>query len=416
MPTLILVLFLTFFALRVAVEIGLLVFNLRYSRQMGDEVPAPLREYLDQPTLRKSRAYTQANGRFALFEIVYGSLITLGILFSGLLPALEDWLGSLGLSDSHLFVVYLLALSGVVTLANLPLSLYQTFTIETRFGFNRQTWRTWLFDRTKGLALSLALGVPILYGTYGLISLAGNAWWLWLFAFLVVLQAFLLWLFPVLIAPLFNTYTPLPEGELKDRLNVLASETGFKNRGLYVMDASRRSGHSNAYFTGLFRPRIVLFDTLIATMNVDEAAAVLAHEIGHYKGRHIQRRLVWSLVSMLVTLFILSKLIAWPPLFHAFGFSAPSYHAALALLALGSGAFTYFFQPVEAWFSRRNEYQADRFSVRHSHSPGALKTALIRLGGENLSNPTPHPWYSFWNYSHPTLLERIAAIDAQSQG
>jgi STE24 endopeptidase len=391
-----------------------MLLNLRHSQRMGDKVPAPLHEYIDQSTVVKSRAYTQANGRFALFEIVYGSTITLLVLFSGLMPALADWLIRLGVLNAHLFVVFLLALFGMIGLANLPLSLYQTFSIETRFGFNRQTWQTWLFDQAKGLILSLAIGVPILYGIYGFMSFAGAAWWLWLFAFLVVVQAFLLWLYPAVIAPLFNTFIPLPEGELKARLNALADETGFKNRGLYVMDASRRSGHSNAYFTGLFRPRIVLFDTLVATMTVEEAAAVLAHEIGHYKGRHILWRLMGSLVSMLITLFVLSKLIVWPPLFHAFGFAAPSYHAAIALLALGSGAFTYFFQPFTAWLSRRNEYQADRFSVRFAHAPGALKTALIRLGGQNLSNPTPHPFYSLWTYSHPTLLERIAAIDAQS--
>lgn len=415
MTILILTVFLIFFGLRVAVETGLLILNLRHSKRMGHNVPAPLRELIDQPTMKKSRAYTEVNGRFALFEIGFGSVVTLIILFSGLLPAMANWLLGLGFADAHLFVAFLLVLFGMVGLTNLPLNLYQTFAIETRFGFNHQTWRTWLVDRAKGLVLSLLIGVPVLYGIAGFMSLAGKSWWLWLFAFLVAVQAILLWLYPAVIAPLFNTFTPLPDGELKERLNALAEETGFKNRGLYIMDASRRSGHSNAYFTGLFRPRIVLFDTLVKTMTVDETTAVLAHEIGHYKGKHILWRLISSLVSMLITLYILSKLIVWPPLFHAFGFAGPSHYAAIALLALGSGAFTYFFQPLAAWFSRRNEYQADRFSARYAHAPNALKTALIRLGGQNLSNPTPHPWYSFWNYSHPTLLERIAAIDTQSQ-
>jgi STE24 endopeptidase len=247
-------------------------------------------------------------------------------------------------------------------------------------------------------------------------SFAGDRWWLWMFAFLVVLQVFLLWFYPTVIAPLFNKFVPLPDGDLKQRLENLARHTGFRNRGLYVMDASRRSGHSNAYFTGLFRPRIVLFDTLVDKMTVDEAAAVLAHEIGHYKGRHIQRRLLWGLGSMLVMLFVLSKLVTWPPLFQAFGFAAPSFHAALAIFSLGGGAFTFFFDPFQAWLSRRNEYQADRFSVVHTRQPEALKSALIRLGGDNLSNPTPHTWYSAWHHSHPTLLDRLNTIDTAAKG
>jgi STE24 endopeptidase len=177
------------------------------------------------------------------------------------------------------------------------------------------------------------------------------------------------------------------------------------------MDASRRSGHSNAYFTGLFRPRIVLFDTLVQRMTVEEAAAVLAHEIGHFKARHVQRRLLAGLAGTLAGLLAVSLLVDWPPLFQAFGFAGPSLHAALALLALGGGAFTFFLEPVSSWISRRHEYQADRYSVRIARAPEALKTALVKLMSENLGNLHPHPWYSRWHYSHPALLERLAAID-----
>jgi STE24 endopeptidase len=178
------------------------------------------------------------------------------------------------------------------------------------------------------------------------------------------------------------------------------------------MDASRRSGHSNAYFTGIFRPRIVLFDTLVGQMSVDEAASVLAHEIGHYRARHVQRRLALSALALLATLLVLSWLVPWPPVHAAFGFSAPTLHGALAILSLGGGAFVFWMQPLAAHLSRRHEYEADRYSLRIARAPEALKRALVRLNGENLSNLHPHPWYSAWHYSHPALVERLAAIDA----
>ncbi len=181
------------------------------------------------------------------------------------------------------------------------------------------------------------------------------------------------------------------------------------------MDASRRSGHSNAYFTGIVRPRIVLFDTLVEHMSVDEAASVLAHEIGHYCARHVHRRLAASAAALLATLLVLSWLVPWPPLHAAFGFPSPTLHGALAIVSLGGSAFVFWVQPIASRLSRRHEYEADRFSVRVARAPEALKRALVRLNRENLSNLYPHPWYSAWHYSHPTLLERLAAIDASSQ-
>jgi STE24 endopeptidase len=180
------------------------------------------------------------------------------------------------------------------------------------------------------------------------------------------------------------------------------------------MDASRRSGHSNAYFTGFFRPRIVLFDTLVEQMSVEEAAAVLAHEIGHYQARHVHKRLALGLVVQLASLWILSLLVRWPPLFAAFGFGAPSLQAALALASLCGGAFTFFFAPLESFFSRKHEYEADRYSIAIARAPAALRSALLKLNGQNLSNLHPHPWYSAWHYSHPTLVERIEAIEADA--
>jgi STE24 endopeptidase len=411
MTTLIVSVFLAFFLLRFAVETGLLLVNLRHVRAAGEAVPEPLRGHFGVEDARKSLAYTLANGRFALIHGTYGAALALAVLFSGFLPGLSDFLAGRGLSGAHLFVVYLVALMAVLSVLNLPFGLYHTFVIEARFGFNRTTWKLWLTDRLKGLAIGAALGVPLLYAVYGFMAFAGSAWWVWLFAFLTAYQVVMTWLYPAVIAPLFNKFQPLPEGELKQRLEKLGEDARFRNRGLFVVDASRRSGHSNAYFTGLIRPRIVLFDTLVQQMSVDEAAAVLAHEIGHYKARHIYKGLAMGLASMAVSLWVLSVLVAWPPMFQAFGFRAPSFHAALALFSLCAGAFTFFFDPLAAWFSRRHEYEADRFSVQLARAPEALESALVRLNRDNLSNLNPHPWYSRWHYSHPTLLERIAAIE-----
>jgi STE24 endopeptidase len=413
MTTVIVSLFLLFFVLELAVESGLLALNLRHAARARG-VPAALEGRVDPAVAERSRSYTVANNRFALLQGAYGAALTLAVLFSGALPALDRALAGAGLRGAHLFVAYLLILSIALGAANVPFSLWHTFVLEARFGFNRTTFRLWLWDRLKGLVVSALLGVPLLYAMYAFMRFTGGLWWLWLFAFLTAYQLVLLWLWPAVIAPLFNRFAALPDGPLRARLEALARDAGFRNRGLFVMDASRRSGHSNAYFTGLFRPRIVLFDTLVEKMSVDEAASVLAHEIGHYRERHVHRRLALSLLGTLAVLFVLSRLVEWAPLYAAFGFESRSLHAALALFSLGGGAFVFWLAPLSSRLSRRHEYAADRYAVRLARAPEALKSALVRLNGENLSNLHPHPWFSAWHYSHPVLIERLAAIDREA--
>jgi STE24 endopeptidase len=410
MDRVVLAVFLACYGLQYALETGLLLVNLQHVGRTGG-VPAQLAGRLDEATAQQSRAYTLANGRFALVQGTFGAALTLVVLLSGVLPGLDRWIAARGVTGAHRFVLFLGILSAGGTLASLPFSAWHTFVLEERFGFNRTRPRIWVLDRVKAVGIELALGIPLLYAIYGFMRFAGSRWWLWLFLFLAAVQLFLHWLYPTLIAPLFNRFTPLPEGPLRDRLVGLAEAAGFAHRGLYVMDASRRSGHSNAYFTGLFRPRIVLFDTLVDRMAVDEAASVLAHEIGHFRARHVHRRLALSLVALLLALLVLSWLVAWPPLHHAFGFEAPTLQGAVAIFSLGGAAFVFWLQPLASRLSRRHEYEADRYSVRLARAPEALKRALVRLNGENLSNLHPHPWYSAWHYSHPTLVERLAAID-----
>jgi len=395
---------------RWAVMTGLSGLNLAHTLNAPDAVPAPLAGEIDAEEARRGRDYAAVRLRLSLLEGAVGLAFVLVVLFSGLLPWLDESLAAWGVGGLHrsvAFVVALMVLDGVV---GLPFTLYSTFGIERRFGFNRQTWRLWLADRLKGLALSAVLGLPVLYGVFGFMRATGDWWWLWVFAFITVVQLVLLWLYPALIAPLFNKFEPLPDGELKERVQALADEAGFRTRGVYVMDASRRSGHSNAFFVGLWRPRIVLFDTLLEQMDADGTLAVLAHEIGHYRLRHIVKRLVVNTLATAALLWVLSRLGTWDALYAAFGL-ASSDHALLTLAVLVGGAALGVLQPLGAWFSRRHEYAADAYSVRLFPRPEALKRALVQLNRENLANLYPHPWYVAVHYSHPTLLQRLRAID-----
>lgn len=409
---LVLTLFLALFALAHAVEWGLLLLDARRVAR-GTGAPPPRAAPADPARAARTRDYALARSRLALARSAFGAGFTLALLLSGALPLLDGALGALGLTGAHRFVAFLVALWLVSGLAGLPFSLLSTFGVEARFGFNRTTPALWLRDRAKGLLLAAALGLPLLYAAHAFFGRAGEAWWLWLFGLLALLQLVLSWAGPALIAPLFNRYTPLPPGPLRQRLEALCRDTGFRTRGLFVVDGSRRSGHSNAYFTGLWRPRIVLFDTLVARSPPEELAAVLAHEIGHYLRRHVWKGLLLGLLGQALSLWLLSGLAAWPPAFRAFGFDGPSLHAALALASLAGGAFTFWLGPAAAWLSRRHEREADRFAAQVAGLGPALAAALVRLGEENLSVPDPHPWYAAWHHGHPTLAERVAALSPQ---
>jgi STE24 endopeptidase len=400
-------------ALETAVEAGLAWLNLRHSARHGATVPAALAGAYSAEDARRSQAYVQARERLGLASLLAGAALTAAVLLSGALGAWDGWVNAhlSGWAAPHRFVVYLVGLALPFGLMSLPFSLYRSFGIEARFGFNRMTWGLWLRDRAKGLALGAAIGLPLLYAVWGFMALAGAAWWLWLFAFLTAWQLLLVWLYPAVIARWFNRFAPLAAGDLRARVEALARRAGFRMGGIFVMDAGQRSTHSNAYFTGLVRPRIVLFDTLVNTMTVDEAEAVLAHEIGHWRAGHVRRMIALTLALQLAGLWVLSRAIAWPPLFEAFGLATPSAHGALALAALAGGTVTFWLAPLLARLSRRHEYQADAYSRQLTGQSAALKTALVKLGRENLANLAPHPWYSAYHYSHPTLPERLAALD-----
>ena len=385
--------------------------NRRYVLAHAQSVPEPFREFIDPTTYARSVDYTLAKGRFQQFDDTLDFLLLSAVLLSGVLPAaFRAWTGAFGSSVCGA-AGYLFAVGLALALPKLPADWYAQFRLEARFGFNTTTARTWWLDRLKGLLLALVLGYPLLVLVLRLVTWAGDFWWLWAWGCVLAFELLMVVLAPVFLMPLFNKFTPLPDGPLRERLLALANETGFRTRAIQIMDGSKRSRHSNAFFTGFGRFRkIVLFDTLLAQLAENELAAVLAHEIGHYKKRHIPKMLVWSAASLLVAFYALSVLARQEWFYRGFGFEPGHIAPAMLLFALLSGAVTFWFTPLANLVSRRFEYEADRYAAAVMREAAPLVGALRKLNEKNLSNLTPHPLYSGFYYSHPTLMERERAL------
>jgi STE24 endopeptidase len=416
METVIVGLFLALFTLEFIVESCLNELNLDYVRQhsAGRNIPAFFSGKLSPQEYDQSIQYTLAKGRFQRWAEIYGRVVILIVLF-GLLPVLDRFSGNLAgwyLPFPYargLIFCFVVALS--LAVASLPTDLYSTFKLEARFGFNKTTWQLYLADKFRGLILGIVIGLPFLFVVLWLMDATGSYWWIWTFFFVAGFQLLMVIAYPTLIAPLFNKFEPLPEGELRNRILQLAEQVGFKTNGIFSMDGSKRSAHSNAYFTGIGKAkRIVLFDTLIAQMTTEQGLAVLAHEMGHSKLKHIRRMLVVQTLLLFFGLYILSLLVGYRPFFAAFGLDHSSNYAALVLFSLVSGPFTFYVGPLINRLSRKHEYEADQFAVKTLHSPAPMEEALVNLTIKNLTNLTPHPWYSAYHYSHPIPTERIHAI------
>ncbi len=412
----ILLLYLFFFFLEYFWELALSLLNLAYVKKNAAAVPRAFAGVVDARTYARSVSYTLIRGRFGLLAGAFSAAALLAIILSGSLGFVDDAVRALPIHPYLQGILVIAIVSLVFWVLALPFSLYSTFSIEARFGFNRTTPGLYIVDTLKGFAISAVIGVPVLLGLFWFMDRTGRFWWIWAFAAMSVFQVVMSILAPLVIAPMFNKFTPLPEGELKEAIMALAGKLRFRTRGIFVVDSSKRSRHSNAYFTGLGRAkRIVLFDTLVASSTTEEILSVLAHEIGHEKKNHVKKGIAVSLVFSLVGFWIVSLLLPFLPLYQAFGFHRAGYHAILILLAFCSGPFTFFLQPLASIWSRRHEYEADRFAVEGVGSAAGLISALLRLTRENLGNLTPHPLYSFFHYSHPTLGERIAALEKAEQ-
>jgi len=402
---------------RVIAELWLSRINQRHVRAQANEVPPAFRGIIDEATYRRSIDYTLAKSRFGDIANLFDAGLLIALLFSGVLPwAFEKFSVSLG--TSILAMAGFLFVTGVaLSIPGLPFAWYAQFKLEERFGFNTTTTRTWVLDRVKGFLLAGLLGYPLLALVLKLVEWTGTNWWLWSAAVVIAFQLLLLLIAPVIIMPLFNKFTPLPEGALRERLFALAQRTNFPTRSIEVMDGSKRSRHSNAFFTGFGRFRkIILFDTLFAQLTEPEVESVLAHEIGHYKKRHVLKLLGVSIAGVLVAFAAITWLAGQRWFYRAFGFehqagfAAASVVPAMLLFALLAGTISFWASPFIHIWSRRFEYEADAFAHAAMGEAQSFIRALRKLSEKNLSNLTPHPLYSRFYYSHPTVLERERAL------
>ena len=395
-----------------ALEHGLAALNRRYTLDPDRRAAAARRLRIGEEEMAAALAY--ARDRY-LFGVVRGwidVLVTLAFLAVGGLGWMEKEALALGgrFGPIGAGLAFFALLGAAAGLLGLPFALYHTFRIEERHGFNRQTWGGFFLDRLKGIALTVALAGPLLGLVLGIMEKAGPAWWLYAWLAVSGVSVLMAWIYPTLLAPLFNRFSPLPEGELKDEIRALAERTGFRAGGLFVMDASRRTAHGNAYFTGLFRDkRIVLFDTLLEALGVREIVAVLAHELGHFKLHHVRTRLLLGVLSTGILFYALGVCLPLTAFYTAFALRPTSY-GALVVFGLWFGPLDFLLQPLENAISRRHEFAADAFAVTRGVAASDLGEALLKLREKSRLLPLSHPLFSKVYHSHPPLLERLAAL------
>lgn len=385
--------------------------NADYVRKSKGKVPEPFKGIIDKEELSKIHQYTLDRSTFSLIQTGILKIVFLFIILSGILP----WL-AVQLSPLHYVAAGLLffGFPGLVTaMAELPFDYYHSFVIEDQYGFNTKTLKIWVLDLVKSFALVVILGGILLSALFWLVRHSGNLWWLWAFVFFLGFQLLMTVLYPTVIAPIFNKFTPIEDPDLVRRIEEMAQREGLKVKGIYQMDASKRSRHTNAYFSGIGRAkRIVLFDSLIESHDADEIMAVLSHEIGHLKKNHIKKQLVLSSAVSIVLFYLASRMITWDPMFEAFGFSVTPAYVGLFLVGILWEPVNFFLGPAGMALSRRFEREADLYSLEIMKESGPLVRALKKMAKDNLSNLEPHPLYVWLNASHPPLLERIRNLEA----
>jgi len=385
--------------------------NLDHIVKNRNAVPAKFASSITLAEHQKAADYSaekiKVSQYFHLFDLVIFLLWTLG----GGLEFLNRFAMTFGRSEISTGLVFFGLLGLISSVLALPHSLYFTFVIEEKYGFNKTTLKTYIMDRLKGAVLAVVIGGPIAWSILKIMEKLGNAWWVYAFVFLTIVQLLLIFIYPTFIAPIFNKFSPLQEGEVKEKIVHLLERCGFKSSGLFVMDASTRSGHGNAYFTGFGKnKRVVFFDTLINTLDAEEVEAVLAHELGHMKKKHILKGMIKGFVMSFIGFAVLGYLKNDFAFFQGHGVQTPSNYMALTLFSMVAGVYTYFLTPVMAWFSRKNEYEADEFASKHAKAE-KLITALVKMYRDNASSLTPDPVYSKFYFSHPPALERVTYLE-----
>jgi STE24 endopeptidase len=406
-----LVTFLAVFLLRSGIQIMLNRLNISYLRQNGSTVPEIFQDVLDQEKLRKISLYTIDSDRFQMIDTLVNQGFFLVILLSGFLPWLVKVVDPWGVGLIMEGLIFWAALSILLNLLHIPFNLYETFVIEDRYGFNTTTLNLWISDLLKSVAISAILGGLLLCLLLALVIYGGKTWWVWAWILTGGFELLILWLFPRAIAPLFNKFEPIENKELEHRIGLLMGKVGLRAKGVFRMDAGKRSRHTNAYFTGIGKSkRIVLFDTLLASHTEEEILSILAHEVGHWKRRHLFKQIVVLELLSLVVFYAVAKFLNWPLLYETFGFQQPLPYVGLFLIGALLSPLGYFAQPLESALSRRFEREADDFVWVLMKTAEPMRSALKRLASDNLANLAPHPLYAWFYYSHPPLVERIKRL------
>lgn len=400
-------------ALSVALQWWLGQRQARYVSRHRGNVPEAFQEHISLSDHQKAADYTLAKLRFGKTELLIGTALLLLWTLGGGLNWLDQWWRGVELSPILTGLAVIFSFMLISSLLDIPLSLYRTFRLEERFGFNRMTGKLFVADFMKNILLAVLIGGPLLWLVLWLMQDAAALWWLYVWAIWMGFSLLMMWAYPTFIAPLFNKFSPLDDQALRERIEKLLARCGFRSNGIFVMDGSRRSSHGNAYFTGLGdNKRIVFFDTLLKSLSPDEVEAVLAHELGHFRRRHIPKRIAVMAVLSFAGLALLGWLLDYAPFYHGLGVEQPSTYIALLLFMLVMPVFTVYLQPLMAAFSRKHEFEADDFAAQQSDA-GTLIQALVKLYQENASTLTPDPVYSAFHDSHPPAPVRIAHLSSK---
>jgi STE24 endopeptidase len=388
--------------------------HIKHIQANRQHVPEAFSDKIPVEAHHKAADYTQAKVKTGMVELIIGSVFLLLWTLAGGLQLLDSWWRGFELSEIWTGTGFILSIFAIMTILDLPMSIYRTFKLEESFGFNKMTPKIFIMDMIKNGIVGLLIGTPLLLLVLWIMENSGSNWWLYVWVVWLSFSLFMMWAYPAFIAPLFNKFRPLEDGELKTRIENLLSRNGFKSQGIHVMDGSTRSAHGNAYFTGLgANKRIVFFDTLIDELSHDEIEAVLAHELGHFKCNHIKKRISVLGTVFLIGLGILGWLIEEPWFFNGLGVEQTSTYMALILFLIVSPVFTFFMQPLFSYISRQHEFEADDFAASQAQS-GFLISALVNLYRENANTLTPDPLYSAFHDSHPPAPIRIAHLKNQT--
>lgn len=404
--------FLLALGLSFGIERWLSLRHARYVQQHRDAVPPAFKAAITLPAHQKAADYTQDKIKLSHIDDSVSLVLLLLLTFGGGISYAFNFWTSLNLSPLMTGVCALGSLFFIMSLIEIPSSLYQTFVIEEKFGFNKSSYAQFFKDHLMQLGLAAVIGLPLLAVILWVMDSVGSLWWLYAWAILMSVSLLMSWLYPTVISPLFNKFTPMQEGALKTRIQDLLTRCGFNSQGIFIMDGSKRSGHGNAYFTGLGNnKRIVFFDTLVESLDDEELEAVLAHELGHFQCKHVIKMLVASAVMTLISFGILGWIIDKEWFFSGLGVNNTSHATALLLFMLVSPAFTLFMQPISAYFQRQFEFEADSFAAKNAKA-SKLISGLVKLYEENANTLTPDPLYSSFHYSHPPAAIRIAHLES----